>query len=81
MVSTQSRLDQPNRIHSTATDKLTIGLVQLLRKAPLKGDADSLKECVRVRLQVTTEMELEDHIGSAAGQGAARRESISGRTG
>ena len=63
------------------TGKLRIGLVQLLPKAQLKGDADFLKERVRLLWQVTTEMELEDHIGSAAGQGAARRESISGRTG
>ncbi|MEJ7872770.1 MAG: transposase [Rubrobacteraceae bacterium] len=54
-------------------DELRIGLARLLRKAQVEGDADFLKEGVRVLSQAS--MEVEDHIG------AARHERTLGRTG
>lgn len=56
-------------------DELRIGLARLLRKAQVEGDADFLKESVRVLSQASMEMEVEDHIG------AARHERTLGRTG
>lgn len=56
-------------------DELRIGLQELLRKAQIEGDADFLKEGVRVLSQMLMEMEIEQHIG------AARHERTSGRSG
>jgi transposase-like protein len=56
-------------------DQLRIGLSELLRKAQIEGDAEFLKEGVRVLSQALMEMEVEEHIG------AARHERTLGRTG
>ncbi len=56
-------------------DELRIGLKELLRKAQIEGDADFLKEGVRVLSQMLMEMEVEQHIG------ASRHERSPGRTG
>jgi putative transposase len=57
------------------TDQLRIGLSELLRKAQLEGDAEFLKEGVRVLSQALMELEVEEHIG------AARHERSPGRRG
>jgi putative transposase len=46
-------------------DQLRIGLSELLRKAQLEGDAEFLKEGVRVLSQALMELEVEEHIGAA----------------
>jgi putative transposase len=46
-------------------DELRIGLQELLRKAQIEGDADFLKEGVRVLSQMLMEMEVEEHIGAS----------------
>jgi putative transposase len=56
-------------------DQLRIGLSELLRKAQLEGDAEFLKEGVRVLSQALMELEVEEHIG------AARHERSPGRRG
>jgi transposase-like protein len=56
-------------------DQLRIGLQKLLRKAQLEGDAEFLKEGVRVLSQALMELEVEEHIG------AARHERSPGRRG
>jgi|SRR3954465_3846128 len=56
-------------------DEVRIGLEQLLRKARVEGDADFLKEGVRLLSEAIMEMEVEDHVG------AARHQRTSGRTG
>jgi putative transposase len=56
-------------------DELRIGLSRLLRKAQMEGDAEFLKEGVRVLSQALMEMEVEEHLG------AARHERSPGRTG
>jgi transposase-like protein len=56
-------------------DELRIGLRELLRKARVQGDADFLKEGVRVLSETIMEMEVEDHVG------ASRHERTPGRTG
>jgi len=55
-------------------DEVRIGLEQLLRKARVEGDADFLKEGVRLLSEAIMEMEVEDHVG------AARHQRTSGRT-
>ena len=57
------------------TDELRIGLWELLRKARMDGDADFLKEGVRVLSQALMELEVEEHVG------AGRHERAEGRTG
>jgi len=57
------------------TDELRIGLGGLLRKARMDGDADFLKEGVRVLSQALMELEVEQHVG------AGRHERAEGRTG
>jgi putative transposase len=57
------------------TDELRIGLSELMRKAQVEGDAEFLKEGVRVLSQAIMEMEVEDHLG------AARHQRSPGRTG
>jgi transposase-like protein len=52
-----------------------IGLQELLRKAQIEGDAEFLKEGVRVLSQMLMEMEVEQHIG------ASRHERSPGRIG
>ena len=47
------------------TDELRIGLQELLRKATIDGDADFLKEGVRVLSQALMEMEVQEHVGAA----------------
>jgi hypothetical protein len=42
------------------TDKLRIGLTELLRKAQMEDDADFLKEGVRALSQAIMEMEVEE---------------------
>jgi hypothetical protein len=42
---------------------LRIGLQELLRKARIEGDADFLKEGLRVLSRMLMEMEVEEHIG------------------
>jgi hypothetical protein len=42
-------------------DELRIGLQELLRKAQIEGDAQFLKEGVRVLSQMLMEMEVEQH--------------------
>jgi putative transposase len=56
-------------------DQLRIGLSELLRKAQLEGDAEFLKEGVRVLSRALMELEVEEHIG------AARHERSPGRRG
>jgi transposase-like protein len=56
-------------------DELRIGLKELLRKAQIEGDAEFLKEGVRVLSQMLMEMEVEQHIG------ASRHERSPGRIG
>ncbi len=56
-------------------DELRIGLSGLLRKAQMEGDADFLKEGVRVLSEALMEMEVEEHLG------AARHERSAGRRG
>jgi transposase-like protein len=56
-------------------DELRIGLQELLRKAQIEGDAEFLKEGVRVLSQMLMEMEVEQHIG------ASRHERSQGRIG
>jgi transposase-like protein len=56
-------------------DELRIGLQELLRKAQIEGDAEFLKEGVRVLSQMLMEMEVEQHIG------ASRHERSPGRIG
>jgi transposase-like protein len=46
-------------------DQLRIGLQELLGKARIEGDADFLKEGLRVLSQMLMEMEVEEHIGAA----------------
>jgi putative transposase len=60
---------------TTMADQLRIGLSELLRKAQLEGDAEFLKEGVRVLSQALMELEVEEHIG------AARHERSPGRRG
>ena len=55
-------------------DAVRIGLEQSSRKARVEGDADFLKEGVRLLSEVIMEMEVEDHVG------AARHERTPGRT-
>src|SRR3954453_4620901 len=55
-------------------DEVRIGLEQLLRKARVEGDADFLKEGVRLLSEAIMEMEVEDHVR------AARHQPTSGRT-
>jgi putative transposase len=47
------------------TDELRIGLSELMRKAQVEGDAEFLKEGVRLLSQAIMEMEVEDHVGAA----------------
>src|SRR3954451_6044858 len=56
-------------------DEVRIGLEQLLRKARVEGDADFLKEGVRLLSEAIMEMEVEDHVG------ATRHQRTSARTG
>jgi putative transposase len=56
-------------------DELRIGLQELVRKAQIEGDAELLKEGVRVLSQMLMEMEVEQHIG------ASRHERSPGRIG
>lgn len=56
-------------------NELRIGLKELMRKAQMEGDADFLKEGVRVLSEAIMEMEVEEHIG------AARHERTEGRSG
>ena len=56
-------------------DESRIGLQELLREAQIEGDADFLKEGVRVLSQMLMEMEVEQHIG------AGRHERSPGRIG
>ena len=56
-------------------DELRIGLQELLRKAMMDGDADFLREGVRVLAQAFMEMEIEEHLG------ASRHERTAGRSG
>ena len=56
-------------------DELRIGLLGLLRKAQMEGDAEFLKEGVRVLSQALMEMEVEEPVG------AGRHERSPGRTG
>ena len=56
-------------------DELRIELSGLLRKAQMEGDADFLKEGVRVLSEALMEMEVEGHLG------AARHERSAGRRG
>jgi transposase-like protein len=46
-------------------DELRIGLQELLRKAQIEGDAEFLKEGVRVLSQMLMEMEVEEHTGAS----------------
>jgi transposase-like protein len=46
-------------------DELRIGLQELVRKAQIEGDAELLKEGVRVLSQMLMEMEVEQHIGAS----------------
>jgi putative transposase len=45
-------------------DELRIRLQQLLRKAQMEGDADFLREGVRVLAQALMEIEIEQHVGA-----------------
>ena len=56
-------------------DELRIGLQELLRKAQIEGDAEFLKEGVRVLSRMLMEMEVEEHTG------ASRHERSPGRIG
>lgn len=64
-----------DREGDTMTDELRIGLRELLRKARMDGDADFLREGVRVLSQALMELEVEEHVG------AGRHERAEGRTG
>jgi putative transposase len=68
-------VDRSNRIGDTVTEELRIGLAELLRKAQVEGDAEFLREGVRVLSQAIMEMEVEGHIG------AGRHERSPGRMG
>ncbi len=46
------------------TDELSIGLIQLLRKAEMDGDVDFLREGVRVFSQALMELEVTQHVGA-----------------
>ena len=46
------------------TDELSIGLMQLLRKAEVDGDVDFLREGVRVFSQALMEVEVTQHVGA-----------------
>ena len=67
--------NQPRMRQLTMADELRIGLKELLRKAQIEGDAEFLKEGVRVLSQMLMEMEVEQHIG------ASRHERSPGRIG
>ena len=56
-------------------DELRVGLTELLRKAQMEGDADFLREGVRVLAQALMEVEVEQHLG------AGRHERTEGRSG
>jgi putative transposase len=45
-------------------DELRMGLQELLRKAELEGDADFLREGVRVLAQALMELEVSQHLGA-----------------
>ena len=60
---------------NTMADELRIGLQELLRKAQIEGDAEFLKEGVRVLSRMLMEMEVEEHTG------ASRHERSPGRIG
>ena len=46
-------------------DELRVGLQELPRKAQLGGDADFLKEGVRVLSEALMELEVKQHVGAA----------------
>jgi transposase-like protein len=56
-------------------DELRIGLTELLRKAQMEGDADFLREGVRVLAQALMEIEVDQHVG------ASRHERTESRSG
>ena len=60
---------------NTMADELRIGLQELLRKAQIEGDAEFLKEGVRVLSLMLMEREVEEHTG------ASRHERSPGRIG
>jgi transposase-like protein len=59
----------------TMADELRMALVELLRKAEHDGDADFLRDGVRVLSQALMELEVSQHLG------AERHERTPGRTG
>lgn len=54
-------------------DELRIGLTELLRKAQMEGDADFLREGVRVLAQALMEVEVEEHVGAGRHERSAER--------
>ena len=54
-------------------DELRIGLTELLRKAQMEGDADFLREGVRVLAQALMEIEVDQHVGAARHERTERR--------
>ena len=63
----------------TMADELRIGLQELLRKAQIEGDAEFLKEGVRVLSQMLMEMEVEQHIGAGRHERSPGPSASSGR--
>jgi hypothetical protein len=62
------------------TDEPRIGLRELLRKARMDGDADFLKEGVRVLSQALMELEVEEHVGAGRHERAGHRNGYRRRT-
>ncbi len=54
-------------------DELRIGLTELLRKAQMEGDADFLREGVRVLAQALMEIEVDQHVGAGRHERTERR--------
>ena len=54
-------------------DELRIGLTEQLRKAQMEGDADFLREGVRVLAQALMEIEVDQHVGAGRHERTERR--------
>jgi putative transposase len=54
-------------------DELRIGLTELLRKAQMEGDADFLREGLRVLAQALMEIEVDQHVGAGRHERTERR--------
>lgn len=55
------------------TDDLRIGLLELLRKAELEGEADFLREGVRMLAEALMELEVEQQLGAGKHERNAER--------